>query len=47
VPVQRCVRHKQRSVLDHLPERDRSAVKVRLRRAWKETSHNTALEQLP
>ena len=46
VPVQRCVRHKQRSVLDHLPERDRSAVKVRLRRAWKETSHNTALEQL-
>lgn len=34
VPVQRCVRHKERNVLDHLPERDRAAVKTRLRRAW-------------
>ena len=34
VPVQRCVRHKERGVLDHLPERDRPAVKTRLRRAW-------------
>ena len=25
-PVQRCVRHKERNVLDHLPERDRPAV---------------------
>ena len=24
-PVQRCVRHKERNVLDHLPERDRAA----------------------
>ena len=31
VPVQRCVRHKERNVLDHLPERDRQAVKARLR----------------
>ncbi|HUA47113.1 MAG TPA: IS256 family transposase [Solirubrobacteraceae bacterium] len=46
VPVQRCVVHKQRNVLDHLPERDRPAVKTRLRRAWKETSHDRALEQL-
>jgi transposase-like protein len=46
VPVQRCVQHKERNVLDHLPERDRDAVKARLRRAWKETDHNTALEQL-
>jgi putative transposase len=46
VPVQRCVQHKQRNVLDHLPERDRDAVKARLRRAWKETDHDTALEQL-
>ncbi len=23
VPVQRCLRHKERNVLDHLPERDR------------------------
>ncbi len=30
-PVQRCLRHKERNVLDHLPERDRPAVKRRLR----------------
>jgi len=46
VPVQRCTQHKQRNVLDHLPERDRQAVKARLRRAWKETDHDRALEQL-
>ena len=46
VPVQRCVQHKERNVLDHLPERDRPAVKMRLRRAWKETNHKSALEQL-
>ena len=46
VPVQRCVQHKQRNVLDHLPDRDRQAVKARLRRAWKETDHDQALEQL-
>src|SRR5271168_5085373 len=34
VPVQRCIRHKERNVLNHLAERDRSAVKHRLRRAW-------------
>ena len=46
VPVQRCVQHKERNVLDHLPERDRQAVKVRLRRAWAEIDHDRALEQL-
>ena len=46
VPVQRCTQHKQQNVLDHLPERDRQAVKTRLRRAWKETDHDRALEQL-
>jgi len=46
VPVQRCIEHKQRNVLDHLPERDREPVKARLRRAWKETNHTSALEQL-
>jgi putative transposase len=46
VPVQRCVQHKQRNVLDHLPERERPAVRMRLRRAWKETDHECALEQL-
>ena len=44
--MQRCVQHKQRNVLDHLPERERPAVKTRLRRAWKETTHDRALEQL-
>jgi transposase-like protein len=46
VPVQRCVQHKQRNVLDHLPERDRPAIKASLRRAWLETDHDRALEQL-
>ena len=46
VPVQRCVRHKERNVLDHLPERDRPAVKRRLRAAWKLSDHTTALERL-
>jgi putative transposase len=41
-PVQRCVRHKERDVLDHLPERDRAALKRRLRRAWADTDHARA-----
>jgi len=45
-PVHRCVRHKERNVLDHLPERDRPAVKRRLRHAWAETDHHRALERL-
>jgi putative transposase len=45
-PVQRCVRHKERNVLDHLPERDRPSVKQRLRRAWAADDHARALEQL-
>ena len=45
-PVQRCVRHKERNVLDHLPERDRPAVKQRLRRAWGLDDHARALDQL-
>jgi transposase-like protein len=46
VPVQRCIRHKERNVLDHLPERDRPTVKRRLRSAWKLTDHASALERL-
>lgn len=46
VPVQRCVRHKERNVLEHLPEADRGPVKRRLVKAWKETDHDNALEQL-
>jgi transposase-like protein len=45
-PVQRCIRHKERNVLDHLPERDRPQVKRRLRAAWAETRYETALEKL-
>ena len=45
-PVQRCVRHKERNVLDHLPERDRPAVRRRLRQAWALDDHEQALERL-
>jgi putative transposase len=45
-PVHRCVRHKERNVLDHLPERDRPAVKRRLRRAWASDDHARALDEL-
>lgn len=46
VPVQRCVRHKERNVLEHLPERNRPAVKTRLRRAWASDNHALALDGL-
>jgi transposase-like protein len=46
VPVQRCLWHKERNVLGHLPERDRPQVKARMRRAWRETDHARALSQL-
>jgi putative transposase len=45
-PVQRCVRHKERNVTDHLPERERPAVKQRLRRAWALDDCQRALDQL-
>jgi putative transposase len=45
-PVQRCVRHKERNVLEHLPERDRPAVRRRLREAWAPDDHEQALERL-
>lgn len=46
VPVQRCIRHKERNVLDHLPEADRGVVKRRLRAAWKSNDHQLALDGL-
>ena len=46
VPVQRCIRHKERNVLEHLPERDRPAVKARLRKAWASENHQLALDGL-
>jgi transposase-like protein len=45
-PVQRCVRHKERNVAEHLPERERPAVKRRLRAAWAEGDHDRALSRL-
>jgi putative transposase len=45
-PVQRCLRHKERNVTDHLPERDRPNVQQRLRQAWALEDHARALEQL-
>src|SRR5215216_3009951 len=45
-PVQRCVRHKERNVLDHLPERDRPPIKRRLRAAWALDDHAAALERM-
>ena len=46
VPVQRCQRHKERNVLEHLPERDRPLVRSRLRKAWAEADYDRALAQL-
>jgi transposase-like protein len=46
VPVQRCVRHKERNILELLPERDRPPIKRRLTQAWQETDHHKALDQL-
>jgi putative transposase len=45
-PVQRCIRHKERNVLEHLAERDRPPVKRRLRQAWALDDHDHALERL-
>ncbi len=46
VPIQRCIRHKERNVADHLPERDRARVRQRLRRAWALEDHDRALDGL-
>lgn len=45
-PVQRCIRHKERNVLDHLPEEMRDTVERRLRGAWALTSYQQALGRL-
>ncbi len=46
MPVQRCLRHKERNVLDHLPERDRPALRRRLRQAWALDAPDRALARL-
>ncbi len=45
-PVQRCQRHKERNVLDHLPEHQRDTVRRRLRGAWSLDEHHAALDRL-
>jgi putative transposase len=45
-PVQRCIRHKERNVLDHLPDEDRPIVQRRLRAAWSHKSYRTAIRHL-
>jgi putative transposase len=45
-PVQRCVRHKERNVRDHLPERDRELVQKKLRAAWALSNHAEAIQRL-
>jgi hypothetical protein len=43
-PVQRCVRHNERNVRDHLPERDRELVQRKLRAAWALNNHVEAVD---
>jgi putative transposase len=45
-PVQRCQRHKERNVVDHLPERERPWVRAKLRKAWAYPNHAAALASL-
>jgi len=45
-PVQRCQRHKERNVIDHLPERERAWVRAKLRKAWADSDHTHALASL-
>jgi transposase-like protein len=40
------VHQRERNVLDHLPERDRPAVKRQLRHAWAQADHVRALDEL-
>jgi putative transposase len=44
--VQRCQRHKERNVSEHLPERERAWVRAKLRKAWADPDHGRALAAL-
>ena len=37
--------HKERKILDHLPERDRAGVRRRLRQPWGDPDHNRVLRR--
>lgn len=45
-PVQRCQRHKERNVADHLPERERPSVRALLGKAWADPDDAAALNAL-
>jgi len=45
-PVQRCQRHKERNLTDQLPERERAAIRGRLRAAWALAEHELARSRL-
>ena len=45
-PIQRCRRHKERNVLDHLPEAERPLMQRRLRAAWAEPDATAAHREL-
>jgi len=44
--IQRCRRHKERNVLDHLPETERPLVQRKLRAAWAQTDAHAAKADL-
>lgn len=44
--LQRCIRHKERNVLSHLPENQRSKAKKRMRDAWALTDVDAARSRL-
>lgn len=45
-PCQRCIRHKERNVLDHLDESSQQVVRSRLRSAWALADHERAIDRL-
>jgi len=44
--IQRCRRHKERNVLDHLPEAERPLIQRKLRAAWANPDADAALAEL-
>lgn len=46
VAIQRCTVHKQRNVLDHVPDPDQARIRQRLRKAYQEPSAEEALKAL-
>jgi len=45
-PVQRCQRHQERNVIDHLHEQEQQIVRGRMRAAWALDDHERAIERL-